>query len=150
VTITWSAVPGEHYNVYRGVRRPGRAWAYNLECAASDNATGTFLDPLPAPMQATLFYAVTRFDACGESSALTDSTGQEVFVPTAQRCPSPGPDSDADGSTDALDNCPQIFNPGQADQDGDGVGDLCDNCPAVANPDQKDTNQNGLGDACDP
>jgi hypothetical protein len=32
---------------------------------------------------------------------------------------------------------------------GDGVGDVCDNCPDVFNPDQADTDGDGIGDACD-
>jgi hypothetical protein len=55
-----------------------------------------------------------------------------------------------DGFGDACDNCPSVYNPGQADADADGAGDPCDNCPAVPNPDQADTNGNGIGDACDP
>lgn len=49
-------------------------------------------------------------------------------------------DSDGDGIADALDNCPNVFNPVrpmdgglQADSDGDGVGDACDPCPLAAN-----------------
>ncbi|HEU4400624.1 MAG TPA: thrombospondin type 3 repeat-containing protein [Candidatus Polarisedimenticolia bacterium] len=67
---------------------------------------------------------------------------------------------DGDGIDDAVDNCPQVYNPPrltcsglakpcsqssdcptgqtcsvtrQVDSDGDGLGDLCDNCPTVAN-----------------
>ena len=35
------------------------------------------------------------------------------------------------------------------DADADGVSDACDNCPTVPNPDQFDTDHDGLGDACD-
>jgi hypothetical protein len=58
-------------------------------------------------------------------------------------------DADGDGLMDLNDNCPSIYNPGQADGDGDGVGDVCDNCPAVANADQADADSDGLGDVCD-
>jgi len=46
----------------------------------------------------------------------------------------PVSDPDDDGVPDALDNCPNVPNPLQADADGDGVGDACDaasGCPAV-------------------
>ncbi|HET8946948.1 MAG TPA: VCBS repeat-containing protein, partial [Candidatus Polarisedimenticolia bacterium] len=39
------------------------------------------------------------------------------------------PDRDRDGVPDAIDNCPDLANPGQEDQDGDGFGDACDPCP---------------------
>ncbi len=71
-------------------------------------------------------------------------------------------DSDEDGIPDVRDNCPFVWNPGQADSDGDGVGDACDpdrdgdgipdsidNCPSIANPDQTDTDKDGIGDACE-
>jgi len=35
-------------------------------------------------------------------------------------------DADGDGINDTADNCPLIYNPGQADSDGDGIGDACD------------------------
>ncbi len=34
-------------------------------------------------------------------------------------------DIDNDGYPDSVDNCPQVYNPDQADTDGDGVGDSC-------------------------
>jgi len=71
-------------------------------------------------------------------------------------------DLDGDGIANALDNCPTVSNPDQADVDGDLHGDLCDtdmdgdgvvnasdNCPAKTNAMQTDTDGNGLGDACD-
>ncbi len=49
-------------------------------------------------------------------------------------------DRDGDGVPDAMDNCPDLFNPVrpldngmQADGDSDGVGDVCDVCPLDAN-----------------
>ena len=59
------------------------------------------------------------------------------------------PDSDEDGVPDCSDNCPQVYNPDQADGDVDGVGDACDNCPDVGNPGQEDGDDDGVGDACD-
>lgn len=38
-------------------------------------------------------------------------------------------DSDGDGVSDGLDNCPLKINPGQNDIDGDGIGTLCDVLP---------------------
>jgi hypothetical protein len=60
-----------------------------------------------------------------------------------------GDDLDADGVTDAADNCPHAANADQADADGDGSGDVCDDCPGLPNPDQRDRDRDGLGDACD-
>jgi hypothetical protein len=35
-------------------------------------------------------------------------------------------DSDGDGLTDDQDNCPNMYNPNQANNDDDGMGDVCD------------------------
>jgi len=61
----------------------------------------------------------------------------------------PMPDTDGDGASDPLDNCPMISNPDQADSDGDKAGDVCDNCPGMENSDQNDDDGDGVGDACD-
>lgn len=77
----------------------------------------------------------------------------------------PDLDTDGDGITDAVDNCPYVMNNDQMDTDRDGLGDACDdedddvdrdgvlnlndNCPDDANTDQADTDGDGKGDACD-
>src|SRR5262245_29869669 len=58
-------------------------------------------------------------------------------------------DSDADGVDDAVDNCPLINNPDQADLDADGIGNDCDNCPSTVNAGQLDRDSDFVGDACD-
>ncbi len=73
-------------------------------------------------------------------------------------------DADGDYIPDALDNCPNVQNPDQADADGDGNGDACnvyqdtdgdtvadkqDNCPTVATSDFTDTDGDGVGNPCD-
>ena len=58
-------------------------------------------------------------------------------------------DTDNDGISNNLDNCPTTANPDQLDTDGDGVGDVCDNAPTVANANQLDTDGDGLGDVID-
>lgn len=83
------------------------------------------------------------------------------------------PDSDGDGISDSLDNCPTTPNPAevkldrnnpvQLDTDGDGVGDACDddldgdsvpndgdNCRWTPNTSQSDVDGDSRGDACDP
>lgn len=84
-----------------------------------------------------------------------------------------GPDSDGDGLSDSLDNCPEVMNPAEllldranpvqvdtdsdgagdpcdADDDGDGVSDDTDVCPWTPDEDQRDRDGDGEGDACDP
>ena len=67
-------------------------------------------------------------------------------------------DSDGDGVADAVDNCPQDPNPGQADLDGDGEGDACDSdidgdgldnvteLSLETNPENPDSDGDGLMD----
>lgn len=87
----------------------------------------------------------------------------------------PCSDVDQDGVCDDDDNCPEVYNPDQADNDQDGIGNLCDdtpdgdepcaskggdsdndsicddddNCPLTPNSDQADADNDGVGDVCD-
>lgn len=71
-------------------------------------------------------------------------------------------DSDGDGISDHVDNCPSIHNVNQintdndsqgddcdGDLDGDGIENVTDNCPSISNADQADADGNTIGDACD-
>ncbi len=58
-----------------------------------------------------------------DDGVLSDSDAALIEV-----LPEPPPvDSDGDGITDNLDNCPDDPNPGQLNTDGDALGDVCDN-----------------------
>jgi hypothetical protein len=104
----------------------------------------------------------------------------EAMGDACDSCPrDPRNDVDTDGICAGLgysnpmfgdnDNCPEAYNPNQADQDGDKIGDACDNCifdqdndadwdrvcgdvdncPNKANFDQKDADGDMFGDLCD-
>lgn len=79
-----------------------------------------------------------------------------------QKDEDPFEDDDGDGIENAVDNCPGLPNPDQADANEDGIGDVCegdldedgvldylDNCPETANEDQADFDGDGIGDVCD-
>ena len=74
-------------------------------------------------------------------------TGGECTPRTVQACDeaTPCPDGFACNATGV---CEAVV-PGVTDTDGDGVTDDVDNCPAAANPDQADADADGTGDACD-
>lgn len=70
------------------------------------------------------------------SFAYTPVEGKQIITSTAtdangntsefSRCAAPTNDSDGDGVTDDIDNCPDASNPDQADNDADKTGDACD------------------------
>ena len=78
----------------------------------------------------------TGGDACVEDPAKIE--------PGACGCGAADTDGDADGSADCVDNCIDLYNPGQGDCDADGYGDAC----AIASG-APDCNANAIPDACD-
>jgi hypothetical protein len=68
----------------------------------------------------------------GTSFKIKNPTQQATCVTTTST--TLPPDADGDGVPDAVDNCPAIPNPTQADLDNDGHGDDCDPCPTFPNP----------------
>ncbi|MEZ4467866.1 MAG: lamin tail domain-containing protein [bacterium] len=116
--------------------RPFRPMEYT-EGPTPDDRDGDGL-PNAADNCPDIFNPVRPVDRAGQADHDLDGEGDACDVcplnPDTADCSPPDPDDrDADGVTDAQDNCPGIFNPGQEDGDGDGRGDTCDACPA-ANP----------------
>jgi hypothetical protein len=107
-----------------------------------------FVPPSPLVDQVH-FWRVKAFRTAGDSTEYSDLYyfgGEYTCV-----------DSDGDWygdpghpeNTCSDDNCPDDYNPDQADFDDDGIGDLCDNCIDIYNPDQDDLDGDGIGDSCD-
>ncbi len=88
-----------------------------------------------------------------------DECPDEPGVLSNAGCPK-CPDQDEDGICDVEDNCPEVFNQGQADNDGDGIGNKCDVCPDEAGTVEMDgcpevtccpdTDEDGICDEIDP
>ncbi|UCG34473.1 MAG: M6 family metalloprotease domain-containing protein [Phycisphaerales bacterium] len=72
---------------------------------------------------------VNDFDSDGDNvpDRCTDECPDDPAksLPGACGCGVPDTDGDGDGQADCKDNCPDKWNPDQADSDGDGVGDAC-------------------------
>jgi len=58
-------------------------------------------------------------------------------------------DKDGDHIPDAIDNCPNDYNPDQSDFDGNGVGDRCDFCGAATGSLDDDDDGDGIPNECD-
>jgi hypothetical protein len=72
----------------------------------------------------------TIADSTGKNNGRLGSTTRvDTYDPIWVPSDLPIPDADDDGIADVSDNCPNTFNPKQADRDNDTIGDVCDNCP---------------------
>ena len=102
-----------------------------------------------------------KHDDCGSGVYIVSETCVKDFVTCSDDIYAYWNDPDADDDSwcdelcptctccEGVDNCPDIYNPDQADADGDDVGDVCDNCPDDWNPDQVDADSDDAGDVCD-
>lgn len=98
----------------------------------------------------TLRYGTTEQVApLSAEGVFTDSSAVAATLGPVRTIASSGPDSDGDGSPDALDNCLQKPNSDQQDRDGDRLGDACDNAPSFPNSEQTDRDRDGVGDRQD-
>lgn len=98
----------------------------------------TFRTLLPAAC-ACLALMVGGCGGSDEPAAPIVQSDPDVRMPTDPApVPQPDPppvqvaDKDFDGVSDATDNCPDSFNPNQADADGDNLGDVCDAALPIA------------------
>jgi len=85
---------------------------------------------------ANLAVAVRR---AGSNTTTLRVTAFRLTVTTVER------DTDGDGLSDSIDNCPNNSNPQQQDCDDNGVGDACE---LILFP-ERDANMNGVIDACE-
>jgi hypothetical protein len=125
IQISWNAVTSATgYDIYRN--------GAPTKIGSSVGTATTYVDS--AITIGTIYtYTVKATTAAGSSDASTSDTGFACA------------DSDLDGITDCLDNCPAIANPTQTDCDRNGIGDVCDFASGAA----KDCNNNGIPDSCD-
>jgi hypothetical protein len=114
-----------------------------------DIDTGQVLIDLQASYRSDSFSSVVTIPpgtytimvrGCASKGACWMSEGISGGVLTGEMM---APDVDSDGVADAMDNCPAIYNPPQADCNNDGLGDACE--IAAGSP---DFNQDTIPDTC--
>ena len=123
-----------------GTAEPGATVVITIDGVVVGTTTadqdGNWSFTLDAPLgEGTHSVTVTATDSQGESSQVSISFTIDPV------------DSDGDTIPDAVDNCPNVSNPDQADSNGDGIGDACST--EICNNGVDDTG-NGLSDCEDP
>ena len=85
--------------------------------------------------------------------SLPDDADGDTYIDSIDNCPNHYNPDQANGDTDTwgnrCDNCPTVINQNQVDTDEDGFGDLCDNCPGIHHINQADSDSDNIGDVCD-
>ena len=108
------------YNLYKGRISAGPGWVYNHVCLAIGMQDTVFEDSTRPAVGELFYYLVTKENQHGEGPLGYDSLSNPR--PNAAPCV----DSDADGTSDNIDNCPDVSNSTQLDTDMDGLGYACD------------------------
>ena len=107
---------------------------------------GMACQPSPSPLSGGSSSASTPYGTTGATSTTGTTTGG-----TTTGSGTVGPDADGDGVFDWFDNCPDVYNPDQANWDypEDEVGDACDddldndNIPDLFDPEPDDVDWPG-------
>ena len=143
---------------FAGGSRPGLISGYNIHsivgpCAAEPTTSvAAVWGPPIATFGGLSGSVIVPFDATGVNCtylALGLQVGGAGSGHVSQHASVSTVDTDGDGISDSVDNCPFVPNANQADGDGDNIGDACDNCPTTSNAGQDDTDSDGDGDVCD-
>jgi lysophospholipase L1-like esterase len=109
--------------------------------SATVDANGLVQAELALPQPAAISeLAVLEANGTDSNGLFRKALGSFAIGPAAST------DGDSDGTSDACDNCPELWNADQADADGDGVGDACDLCPLASG---NDSDGDGLCDSSD-
>ena len=144
----WINVPRD--NEIIGGSVSGRKYCFRFE-GASDNRVRDTVTHGCEPVTAKAYGHQEAENNIFDTRDSGSDFDQDGVLNIADSCT----DFDGDGFGDAgfgnqcgRDNCPQIYNPDQADSDDDGFGDLCDVCPATFDPNQIDGDHDGRGDSC--
>ncbi len=134
---------GFAYNVTATIIDPPASAVQVSESTASFSHSDDALDTDPNAPTTVIPLAYTRSTDTVSFSTLTPENPCDALTWRIQYQRQPGgddvsvevqyaPDTDGDAVSDARDNCPDTWNPDQADTDGDGAGDVCDTPPNVA------------------
>ncbi|MFH0982846.1 MAG: hypothetical protein V2A79_15090, partial [Planctomycetota bacterium] len=120
-------------------------WAGDVPANSIAKWNGTQWSALGSGMNRYV-HALTVFDdgtgpALYAGGSFTTAGGLASSYIASWGCQSPT-DHDGDGIPNESDNCPEHYNPSQADCDGDGIGDACQ-------PGATDCNGNDIPDECD-
>jgi Thrombospondin type 3 repeat len=114
----------------------GPAWAQSTDtptATATETPTETATETPTATATETPTDAVTSTPTSTATPTVTSTETQTTTV-TATSTPTasptftvtPLPDGDGDGVVDAIDNCPDNWNPGQSDANANNIGDMCE------------------------
>ncbi len=127
-TVRWmdpnpSPSPIMGFVVYMGLRSGDYSDMIEVGLPAAD-ANGVFSVDTEVFDDATIYIAMTAFDVQDVESDFSNELVRRPDFEIPEY--GAGLDSDGDGHSDAVDNCPGDVNSDQYDVDDDGTGDICD------------------------